>query len=282
MVTWPGVWYNYKSEGRPLRDLLRGMMSKPHFSDPFHPRTRSYLHEAVRTLPSEGPPAIEIVKRAERGIQDKKKGLLGVLPASFNPPTSAHQALIREAGDTVPFDEILLIVDQQAMDKERIGASLEDRLLMLLALFDADARISLGIANRGRFLEKVEAMRKVYPMGDTQIYFIVGYDTIVRVLDPKYYEDRDKALHSLFAQARFLVANREDSDERDLRELFSLEENRTFAAQVLSLTLSPALNRISSTLVRQHLAEGKSVEGLVPPKLEEFLRKHGLYGRQSR
>ena len=60
-----------------------------------------------------------------------------------------------------------------------------------------------------------------------------------------------------------------------------MEENRPFAAQVLPISLPPALTRISSTLVRRHLAEGKSVEGLVPPELEEFLRKQGLYGRQG-
>jgi nicotinamide-nucleotide adenylyltransferase len=235
----------------------------------------------VRAFAREGPPVIEIVKQAERGIEAKKRGVLGVLPASFNPPTAAHQALIREAGVTVAFDEILLIVDQQAMDKERLGAPLEDRLLMLLALYGDNARISVGISNRGLFLEKVEAMRTVYPTGDTQIYFIVGYDTIVRVLDPKYYTDRDKALRSLFGQARFLVANRGGCDERGLKELFGMEENRPFAAQVLPITLPPALTRISSTLVRRHLAEGKSVEGLVPPELEEFLRKQGLYDRQG-
>lgn len=256
-------------------------MSQPLPSDPFHPRTRQYVHEAVRALAREGPPVIEIVKQAERGIEAKKRGVLGVLPASFNPPTAAHQALIREAGAAVAFDEILLIVDQQAMDKERLGAPLEDRLLMLLALYGDNARISVGISNRGLFLEKVEAMRTVYPAGDTQIYFIVGYDTIVRVLDPKYYTDRNKALRSLFGQARFLVANRGGCDERGLKELFGREVNRPFAAQVLPITLPPALTRISSTLVRRHLAEGKSVAGLVPPELEEFLRKQGLYGRQG-
>jgi len=255
-------------------------MLKLHLRDPFHPRTRKYLHEAVRALALEDPPVIEIVKRAKRGIEDKKKGVLGVLPASFNPPTSAHEALVRQGGAIVAFDEVLLIVDQQAMDKERRGAPFEDRLLMLLALFGADPRISLGICNRGLFLDKLDALQKVYPQ-ETQTYFIVGYDTMVRVLDPAYYEDREKALRSLFGQARFLVANREGCDERDLNELFGLEENRPFAAQVLPLTLPPALTRISSTLVRRHLAEGKSVEGLVPPELEEFFRKQGLYGGQG-
>jgi nicotinic acid mononucleotide adenylyltransferase len=262
-------------------DPQRGMILKPLLRDPFHPRTRQYLHEAVRALPLNGPPVIEIVKRAEHGIRNKKGGTLGVLPASFNPPTAAHEALIKEAGAIVPLDEILLVVDQQAMDKEQIAAPGEDRLLMLLAIFGDDARISLGISNRGLFLEKVEAVHTVYPGCDTQIHFIVGYDTIVRVLDPKYYADRDQALRALFARARFLVANREGYDERDLRELFGLEENRPFAAQVLPLTLSPTLTHISSTLVRRRLAEGKSVHGLVPAKLQQFLRKQGIYGRQG-
>jgi nicotinic acid mononucleotide adenylyltransferase len=207
-------------------------------------------------------------------------GVLGVFPASYNPPTSAHEALVREAGKAVAFDEILLILDQQAMDKELCGAPLEDRLLMLLALFGDDSQISLGVSNRGLFLEKAEAVQKVYPR-DTQIYFIVGYDTIVRVLDPKYYRDRDKSLQSLFSQARFLVANRGASDERNLRDLFGHKENRPFAARVLSLTLPPALAWISSSEVRQQLAEGKSVKGLVPLVLEELLRKQGFYGRQG-
>jgi nicotinic acid mononucleotide adenylyltransferase len=211
---------------------------------------------------------------------EDKGGVLGVLPASFNPPTVAHQALVREATKAVPFDEILLILDQQAMDKELFGAPLEDRLLMLLALFGADPQISLGISNRGLFLEKVEALHKVY-LRHRQIYFIVGYDTIARILDPAYYEDRDRALCSLFSQARFLVANRKDYGELTLRELFGHKENRPFAPRVTPLVLPPHLAWISSSAVRQQLAKGRSVKGLVPPQIEEFLLKRGFYSRQG-
>jgi nicotinic acid mononucleotide adenylyltransferase len=210
----------------------------------------------------------------------KKGGTLGILPASFNPPTSAHEALVRQAARAIAFDEILLIVDQQAMDKALFGAPLEDRLLMLIALFGDDPRVSVGICNRGLFIDKLAALQKVYPR-ETQTYFIVGYDTMVRVLAPTYYEDKEEALRSLFARARFLVANREGCDERDLKELFGLEENRCYAAQVLPITLPPELTRVSSSHVRRLLAEGKSVEGLIPPTLKEFLRTKGFYGRQG-
>lgn len=253
-------------------------MAKPRLTDPYNPRTREYLQKLVRSLAGEVSPFIQIVKEATEGISDMKGGVLGVLPASFNPPTAAHEALVREAA--VPCDEILLILDQQAMDKALYGAQLVDRLLMLLALFGADQRISVGIANRGLFLDKVEALQNVYQK-NTQIYFIVGYDTITRVLHPAYYADREESLRSLFAQARFLVANRGACGEQDLTELFARNANKPFAAQVSPLTLPAKLAEISSSEVRRRLAEGQSIKGLVPPQVEEFLLTQGFYGRQD-
>ena len=254
-------------------------MSQSDIRDPTDPRIRKYLHAVVHSLPKEGVPCIKIIKQATEGIRDTG-GVLTVLPASFNPPTSAHDALVREAGKVVGFDEILLVLDQRAMDKELIDAPLEERLLMLLVLFGDDPRISLGIATQGLFLDKVEAIYQIYPR-DTQLYFIVGYDTIMRVLDPRYYEARDKALHLLFSHARFLVANRGARNEQDLTELFERKENRPFATQVMPFSLPPALAHISSSEVRSRLAEGRSITGLVPPTLEEFLLKRGFYSRHG-
>lgn len=255
-------------------------MAKPRLTDPYHPRTREYLHGVVRSLARQESPLIQIVKRGTGGIKYTKGGVLGVLPASFNPPTAAHEALVREAGAAVPFDEILLVQDQQAMDKELYGAQLADRLLMLLALFGADRRISVGIANRGLFLDKVEALKNIYQK-NTQIYFIVGYDTITRVLDPAYYADREESVRLLFSQARFLVANRGACGEQDLTELFKRQENQPFAAQVSPLTLPAKLAALSSSEVRRRLAEGQSVKGLVPPQVEDFLLTRAFYGRQD-
>jgi nicotinic acid mononucleotide adenylyltransferase len=254
-------------------------MSLSDLSDPGDPRAQSYLRDVLRSFPREGPPRITIVKQAKAGIGGTG-GMLGVFPASFNPPTAAHEALVGEARNAVPLDECLLVLDLQAMDKECFGAPWEERLLMLLALFKADPACSVGICNRGLFLEKVEAVYQDYAQ-DTAIHFIVGYDTIERVLDCKYYGDRDQDLRSLFSKARFLVASRGANDAQVLKALFAREENRPFAAQVVPLTLPPAVALVSSSAVRQQLARGQSVKGLVPAMLEEYLQKQGFYGRHD-
>jgi len=34
---------------------------------------------------------------------------------------------------------------------------------------------------------------------------------------------------------------------------------------------------ISSTMIRQRMSQGESIEGLVPKKVEEYIREKGLY-----
>jgi nicotinic acid mononucleotide adenylyltransferase len=177
-------------------------------------------------------------------------------------------------------DECLLLLDIKAMDKEVFGAALEERLVMLLILFKAKAACSAGVCNRGLILEKIDALHQVYPR-DTEIHFIVGHDTMVRILDRKYYGDRDQALRLLFSKTRFLVANRGADDKKALLALFAHEENRPFAARVVPLTLPSALAAVSSSEARRKLAQGKSARGLVSPRLAEFCRKQGFYGRQA-
>ena len=121
------------------------------------------------------------------------RGRLGIFPASFNPPTMAHLALIREAKKQGNLDEILILLDIQAMDKEPVGATFEDRLTMLKKVFGRDPKVSIGLSNRGLFLEKLKPLRKYYP-SPISFFFIVGFDTILRVMDKKYYPNRKEVL----------------------------------------------------------------------------------------
>jgi len=218
---------------------------------------------------------IVMIRRARQGIGEGK-GRLGVFPASFNPPTLAHQVLVQEARKQGYLDEVLVLLDIRAMDKRPIGASFEDRLKMVSLVFGRDPKVSIGLSNRGLFLEKLEALRPWYP-GEVELFFIVGFDTILRVLDKKYYSNRREALDQLFEHSRFLVANRGSHDEEAFSRLFRRTENRRYQRRVSFFTLPPGLSTLSSSEIRESIRQGRSVvSGLSRPVLR-FIKTRRLY-----
>jgi len=219
--------------------------------------------------------SILLVRKAPQGIT-KRQGRLGIFPASFNPPTLAHLSLIRKARRLGNLDEMLVLLDAQAMDKCIIGAGLEDRVMMLKRLFQRDPRVSIGISNRGLFVEKLEPLRALYP-SPIVFTFIVGFDTIVRVMDKGYYSNREKTLDRLFGQCEFLVANREEKEKHSFEDIFSREENQPYRDKVSFITLPSRFSHISSSLIRENLQEGKSVQDGLPVPILRFILEKGLY-----
>ena len=126
------------------------------------------------------------------------------------------------------------------MDKEVVsGALLEDRLLLLDLLTEADARLGVVALNRGLYVDQARIVRAAYPeLGG--LVFLVGFDKIVQIFDPRYYDDRDAALDALFA-AGDVHGRRRAATTRDRRwrRLLDQPENRRFAGAVQPLDLPP-------------------------------------------
>lgn len=180
-------------------------------------------------------------------------GTVALLPGSFNPPTVAHLALAR-AGLERGADAVLFSLATRTVDKEVItGAALEDRLLLLELLSARDARLGVLLVNRGLYVDQAVAVHAAFP-SLREVIYLVGYDKIAQIFDPRYYDDRDAALERLFALASFLVAPRADAGPEELDNLLSRPENRRFAAAVEPLHLPPALRDVASSAVRAHAA----------------------------
>jgi len=176
-------------------------------------------------------------------------------------------------------DEVLVLLDLQAMDKRMIGASFEDRLKMLKALFKWHSRISIGVSNRGLFLEKIRPLKKLFP-SRTAFVFIVGFDTILRVLDKKYYKNRKRSLDRLFESCEFLVANRGNHEREAFEKFFVHPGNGRYKRKVGFFTLPKGFSSISSSLVREKLGESKSVRNLIPSPVLRFIQEKGVYTRR--
>jgi nicotinate-nucleotide adenylyltransferase len=237
------------------------------------------VKEFIERADPRGEPRIEMIKRAE-----PTGSRLGVFASSFNPPTVAHVELINRATEAFSLDEVLALAGNANADKLDYECALEDRLAMLALAFADQPRTSIGLSSRGFYVDMIDALERVYPR-ETDLHFIVGFDTFERVLDVKnryterYYRrfrSRIEAIQHLISRSSLIVAGRAGSGSDSIKRLVE-QEPVLPPERVLYLDFPADLGQLSATTVREHRRAGKPITGLVPPAVEEYIQKHGLY-----
>ncbi len=204
------------------------------------------------------PPSAHIFMRTQVARRARRVCLLA---GSFNPLTEAHVALANAARETAQLDVIIWVYTAITVDKERIvRAALPDRIGQLSAYVEnpADPESNLlALLNRGLYVDQANAIRPLLGV-NAELFILVGFDKVVQIFDPRYYTDRESALHALFAQAKLLVAPRAGAGEADLAALLARHENTPFADNVLFIQVPPEYADESSTEARV-LASGNKV-----------------------
>lgn len=229
-----------------------------------HPDYERYTALFEQLDPS-APPRIEFVHRATpRNFQQTKK--LGIFSGSFNPLTLAHVRMVEDTVAKYQLDELLLLLAKANVDKPVFGLPLAARLLTVKKYAENRPQISVGASSHGRYIDKVTALRTLFSP-DTAFNFIVGYDTLVRIFDAKYYTDFHAELQTLFASARFIVANRAAADIKTMETFMAQPEICRYAPYVSCIFLPDVYAYMSSTAVRDLLERGETVEHLVPQSL---------------
>ena len=224
---------------------------------------------ALRLVADAPEPRAQVTQRPFAGVAEP----LGLLPGSFNPLTVAHTALARAALASGSVKRVLFTLSTHTVDKEIVtGAALEDRLMVLQLATEEDRRLGVLVVNRGLYVEQAEAVRAMTP-APRELVFVVGFDKIAQIFDPRYYQDRDAALRRLFGLASFLVAPRGDAGAAELAALLERPENRPFADAVRPLELPPALRDVASSRVRA----GTMSADRLPPSARVFVEETGAY-----
>lgn len=179
-----------------------------------------------------------------------------VFPGSFNPPTNAHLALLQQARKFALRQsghwQIYAALSKYSVDKEAVERmTLLDRVALLgRVLKDQGTSTGILLLNKGLYVEQARGIRAAFPQV-RRLFFLVGFDKIVQILDPRYYTERDAALRELFSLAQLLVAPREAYGERELAELLARPENWPFASSIHALPLAERYRHISSSQIRQ-------------------------------
>jgi nicotinamide-nucleotide adenylyltransferase len=221
---------------------------------------------------------MEFILKAEKGLSHQH-GRLGILSSSFNPPTTAHVMMVEQAKKTYAFHEVLLLLSKRNVDKSFFCAPLEDRLSMVARFAVHNPALSVGATTHALLLDQTGALLPWYPPG-TEVFWIVGFDTFVRILDPKYYTDPEDEIRCLFDTVHLIVVGRGSQKADDVKALLDLPANRPFADSVESLELDPFHAHLSSTEVRRRVAASESIDGMVPLEVAIYIREHRLYRSQ--
>jgi nicotinic acid mononucleotide adenylyltransferase len=195
---------------------------------------------------------------------------IGLFAGSFNPLTNAHLAVACAARSSLRLDLVVWMLSSVTIDKERVErASLPDRLTQLSVYVATDACGAVALTNHGLYVDQAAALRQVVARG-ARLVILVGFDKIIQIFDPRYYENRNAALDELFALADLAVLPRSGVGERELWALLHRPENEPYAPHVSSVDLPPAFANDSSTDARELAALGDAgrarLRTLLPPE----------------
>ena len=201
-------------------------------------------------------------------------GSVAVLPAAYNPPTLAHLHLLAMAASETGVNASAALLSTRNVDKGLHGATLAQRVEMLRALHVSDG-IAVLVTNQARLVDQSLALTGAFP--GVAFDFVVGYDTLVRVFDARYYGDMSAELAPFFAGHRLIATNRA---EHSIAEVARFVEDTALARQYRDRILIREVDdhhaSLSSTRAREHTAAGPGSPDL-PPAIAAYIRNHGLY-----
>ena len=197
---------------------------------------------------------------------------IGILGGSFDPVHTGHVNLAKDALVQAELDQVLLIPARlQPFKQNRTPASGEDRMEMLrLALEDepAIAPDSYELEQEGvsyTYLTLRAMQERFGP--DAKLYFITGADSVLMLESWMNSEE-------LLTRYSYIAGSRPGYRDEELEQCVE-HLHEAYGTEILQI--HNQLFDISATEIREKLAAGESVDGLIPEKVAEYIRVRGLY-----
>jgi nicotinate-nucleotide adenylyltransferase len=185
---------------------------------------------------------------------------VGILGGTFNPPHIGHLIVATEVKHALNLDEVRLMPTAVPPHKTTSSDAMAKQRLKMVELAVAGIRgltVSSFEVDRGGVSYTYDTMKELtIREPETEFFFIIGGDMI----------DMLSAWHridELVKFVKFVGVGRPGS-----------EGKTKFPVTLLDI---PQID-LSSTLIRKRCAEGGLVTLLIPPLVEQFIRKEGLYG----
>jgi nicotinate-nucleotide adenylyltransferase len=195
-------------------------------------------------------------------MDDAPRRRVGLLGGTFDPPHLGHLVVAEQVRDALDLDEVRLLVAGDPWMKDGVGAA-RHRVAMAAGVAADDPHLTVVDREVRRdgatyTAETLSELRTEEP--DVEWFFLLGADAATSL--PRWHRAEEAV-----ALATFVVVGRPGTE---------LDLGHPLLQDVLRV--DTPLIQISSTDIRQRVAEGRSIRYLVPPSVHRYIREHGLYG----
>ena len=208
---------------------------------------------------------------------------VGILGGTFDPIHFGHLRLAEEVGEELGLECVHLITAALPPHKDRKPVSaFQHRMAMTRIAVEGPPRLdALDLEGRrqGRSysIATLREFSKLF-QGSFELFFIIGMDAFLEIGTWKEYR-------ALFDYAHFLVINRHGFQSSDLGPFltslelgFERDGHKFVVPSGNHLIFKEAtLMDISSTDIRNRVAEGKTIRFMLPETVREYIVENRLY-----
>lgn len=190
---------------------------------------------------------------------NKEKQKIGILGGTFNPIHNGHLIIANQAYNQLKLDRVLFLPDYippHVDKKEAISAN--KRVEMIKKSIEGYKQFDLElleIERKGKSYTYDTMKKLIENNPNVEYYFIIGGDMVDYL--PKWYRIND-----LLNMINFVGVKRLGSSGKSNENI---------------LWIDCPLIQISSSLIRDYIKKNKSIEFLVPKKVNKFIKEHHLY-----
>lgn len=197
---------------------------------------------------------------------------VGIFGGSFDPVHNGHVGLAEDAVSQAGLDEVIMIPAKiQPFKQERKTESGQDRFQMLALVAGQNDYITVSrdeLDNEGVSYSYLTLRRMQEKNPDAQLYFICGSDSFLKI---------DTWMHAeeILRKYSIIVGCDRPGYRHDELETAVSRIKEKFDTEIVIIN-----NRqfdVSSTEIRNRIAQGQSIDDLVPGAVERYIIQHGLY-----
>ena len=202
------------------------------------------------------------------------KQRIGIMGGTFNPIHIGHMIIAQNALENLGLTKVLFIPCALPPHKDAspvLDAEHRKAMVMLAiedSIFFEESDVELEREGPSYAIDTVRSLYEEYP--EAEFFFIIGSDSLKEL-----YLWKD--IYSLLPLCKFITYSRPGYDVAELQESDICLDD-PWPKRLLKGVHRGRHIEISSSDIRYRLAEGLSIQYIVPDPVGMYIYEHGLYG----